>query len=106
MVGTCIMCGKAIFKFVKGQPVYPMGNYRSMIFTKKEGGQLEAPFCMDCHNSFKESDIPEFAQKLYEYMKNIASIDSKDYKSIKLTGFKCGGPLKSSDLQGGVRIWR
>lgn len=106
MVGTCIMCEKAVFKFVKGQAVYPLGNYRSMIFSKSNGTSLEAPFCMECHDSFTEDKISDFAEKLYKYMKKVAPYESKDYKEIKLVGFKFGGALKSSDLEGGVRIWR
>lgn len=106
MVGTCIMCSKAIFKFSKGQAIHPLGNYRSMIFTKNDGGQLEAPVCMNCHDSFTEEKIPEFANNLYKYMKSISSFDSENFKNLKLISFKCRGPLKSSDLKNGVKIWR
>lgn len=106
MVGTCIMCSKEIFKFVKGVAVYPMGNYRSMVFIKEDGGKLEAPFCMDCHDSFEEKDIPEFAKKLYQYMKKVSAYSADNYKKLKLVSFQLKGPLKSKELEGGVRIWR
>lgn len=100
------MCGKEIFKFVKKVPVYPMGNYRSMVFTKADGTQLEAPFCMDCHDNFKQENIPEFAEKLYKYMQKVSAYPADSYKNLKLVSFKLKGPLKSKDIEGGVRIWR
>lgn len=100
------MCSKEIFKFVKGVAVYPMGNYRSMVFTKEEGGKLEAPFCMDCHDSFTEKDIPQFAENLYKYMKKVSAYSADSYKNLKLVSFKLKGPLKSKEIEGGVRIWR
>lgn len=100
------MCSKEIFKFVKGVAQMPLGNYRSMVFTKEDGGQLEAPFCMDCHDSFKQEDIPEFAEKLYKYMMKVSAYPADGYKNLKLVSFKLKGPLKSKEIEGGVRIWR
>lgn len=104
-VGECVHCGCELMRRINGKPVYPLGNYRSIVFDKEDGSKFEVPICMECHDEFDDSSLAEFSQKLYIFMQQISPENAANYKDLRIKAYFKMGSLKAQDLENGVRIW-
>lgn len=97
------MCDEKIMEIIDGNPVYPLGNYRLIIFTSKSSGQFEAPVCVTCHDAFSEKSIKEFQSKFSDYLMKVYPLKSA---VPEISSFTKRGALNSMDLENGVRVWQ
>lgn len=109
MMGYCANCHTKIFRFKEGRIERPLGNYRSIKFSMGDGGSVEAPFCIDCHDMMTDDKIMEFQDKLVQYVRESGmrkDLIDRIVSSINLTGIKRKmGCLSKLDQEEGI-IWQ
>jgi len=115
MLGKCFNCNKDIFKFVRGNIVRPLGNYRSAMVNLDNGNSFEIPLCLNCFNVFCFSNADIYIERLKKYILELSPDDWNDIEKQELInlfnanviGIKKIGALKSEDIKNGkAKVWK
>lgn len=115
-IGYCPLCDIAIFKFTNGNPIKPLGNYRSIDFLRKDGSKIEVPMCDVCHDSMKDPVDESFYKKIFDYCLSACPSHWSQEKKEKVSKrtamnpiasiLRKRGSLKRGEAENGYKIWK